>query len=75
MIFDNFDGEHPLKDEIIAQFHDKFGWQVFQTFMAESWPSVKHLSQSDILKKLRELVKQEQVENLIEVSWDDVGGL
>jgi hypothetical protein len=43
--------------------------------MAESWPSVKHLSQSDIFKKLRELVKQEQVENLIEVSWDDVGGL
>lgn len=43
--------------------------------MVTSWGSVKGLPLNDVLKKMRELVKQEQVENLIEVSWDDVGGL
>ena len=29
----------------------------------------------DVLKEISKLIKQEEVQNLIEVSWDDVGGL
>lgn len=67
--------EHPLQQVIPQHFHDKFGWQIFRGFMAESWQAVKELPQGEVFKRLRALGRDEQAENLMEVSWDDVGGL
>jgi ATP-dependent 26S proteasome regulatory subunit len=76
-VFKHFEheGEHEHREEILQNCHDKFGWQVFKEFMRGEWERVRGREVSEVLKEIAKLVKQEQVQNLIEVSWDDVGGL
>jgi SpoVK/Ycf46/Vps4 family AAA+-type ATPase len=43
--------------------------------MKRHWKRIENFDFNGIAKEIKKLVKQEQAENLIEVSWDDVGGL
>lgn len=51
------------------------GWEKFKGFLQTHWHQQRHNSTPQIVKALSKLVKQEQADNLMEVSWDDVGGL
>ena len=43
--------------------------------MTRHWKRIANFDFNGIMKEIKKLVKQEQAQNLMEVSWDDVGGL
>ena len=40
-IFQHFEQESDLKDELVQFGHDKFGWEVWKQFLDKKWKNLK----------------------------------